>query len=90
MLLWLQLLICLATIGYAGYFLSRYGDIIAKKTGMSASWVGLILLSIATSLPELVTGIFAVTFVNAHWGTGHGHRQPAGQQFIRYRHSVGG
>ncbi|CAH1202058.1 Cation:H+ antiporter [Candidatus Nitrotoga sp. BS] len=65
MLLWLQLLFCLAVIGYAGYFLSRYGDIIAEKTGMSASWVGLILLSTATSLPELVTGISAVTFANA-------------------------
>ena len=65
MLLWLQLLFCLAAIGIAGYFLSRYGDIIAEKTGMSASWVGLILLSTATSLPELVTGISAVTFANA-------------------------
>ena len=61
MLLWLQLLLCLAIIGYAGYYLSRYGDIIADKTGMSASWVGLLLLSTATSLPELVTGISAVT-----------------------------
>ncbi|HNV89261.1 MAG TPA: sodium:calcium antiporter [Methylotenera sp.] len=61
MILWLELLLCLAVIGYAGYFLSRYGDIIAEKTGMSASWVGLILLATATSLPELVTGISAVT-----------------------------
>lgn len=65
MLLWLQILICLVVIGYSGYFLSRYGDIIAEKTGMSASWVGLILLSTATSLPELVTGISAVTVANA-------------------------
>ena len=65
MLLWLQLLICLAVIGYAGYFLSRYGDIIAEKTGMSASWVGLLLLSTATSLPELATGISSVTIANA-------------------------
>jgi len=65
MLLWLQLLICLVTIGYAGYFLSRYGDIIAVKSGISASWIGLILLSTATSLPELVTGISSVTFANA-------------------------
>lgn len=65
MLIWLQLLICLAVIGYAGYFLSRYGDIIAEKSGISASWIGLILLSTATSLPELVTGISAVTFANA-------------------------
>ena len=65
MLLWLQLLLCLAVIGYAGYFLSRNGDIIAEKSGVSASWVGLILLSTATSLPELVTGISAVTFADA-------------------------
>ena len=65
MLLWFQLLLCLSIIGYAGYFLSRYGDIIAEKSGVSASWVGLILLSTATSLPELVTGISAVTFANA-------------------------
>jgi len=65
MVLWLKLLLCLAVIGYAGYFLSRYGDIIAEKSGISASWVGLILLSTATSLPELVTGISAVSFANA-------------------------
>ena len=65
MLLWLQLLLCLAIIAYAGYFLSRYGDIIAEKSGISASWIGLILLSTATSLPELVTGISAVTVAHA-------------------------
>jgi cation:H+ antiporter len=65
MLVWLELWICLAVIGYAGYYLSRYGDIIADKTGMSASWVGLILLSTATSLPELATGISSVSFADA-------------------------
>jgi len=65
MLIWLELLICLTIIGYAGYFLSRYGDIIADKTGMSASWIGLILLSTATSLPELATGVSSVSFANA-------------------------
>jgi cation:H+ antiporter len=62
MLLWLQLLICISIIGFAGYFLSRYGDIIAEKSGLSASWVGLLLLSTATSLPELVTGVSSVSF----------------------------
>lgn len=65
MLLWIQLLLCLGIIGYAGRLLSRYGDIIAEKSGISASWIGLILLSTATSLPELVTGISAVTIANA-------------------------
>ncbi|MGB9092758.1 MAG: sodium:calcium antiporter [Gallionella sp.] len=65
MLIWLELWICLAVIAYAGYYLSRYGDIIADKTGMSASWVGLILLSTATSLPELATGVSSVSFADA-------------------------
>ena len=64
-MLWMQLLLCLAIIGYAGYFLSRFGDIIAEKSGISASWIGLILLSTATSLPELVTGISSVAFADA-------------------------
>ena len=44
----------------AGYHLSRYGDVIAEKTGLSGSWVGLALLATVTSLPELVTGISSV------------------------------
>ncbi len=65
MIIWFKFALCLAVIGYAGYFLSRYGDIIAEKTGMSATWVGLILLSTATSLPELITGISAITLADA-------------------------
>jgi cation:H+ antiporter len=34
-LIWIALLACLAVIGVAGVRLSRYGDIIAEKTGMS-------------------------------------------------------
>jgi cation:H+ antiporter len=51
----------LLVIGIAGYHLSRYGDAIAEKTGMSRSWVGLSLLAIVTSLPELATGVSSVT-----------------------------
>lgn len=60
-LIWLSLAACLAVIGVAGVRLSRYGDIIAEKSGMSRGWVGMILLASVTSLPELVTGISAVT-----------------------------
>jgi cation:H+ antiporter len=58
---WLNFAICIAAIGLAGERLSRYGDVIAEKTGLGRSWVGLILLATVTSLPELVTGISAVT-----------------------------
>ena len=59
--IWLSLLACLAVIGVAGVRLSRYGDVIAEKSGLSRGWVGLILLATVTSLPELVTGVSAVT-----------------------------
>jgi cation:H+ antiporter len=58
---WLLLLACLVVIGVAGVKLSRYGDIIAEKSGLSRGWIGLILLATVTSLPELVTGLSAVT-----------------------------
>jgi cation:H+ antiporter len=45
----------------AGPRLSRYGDIIAEKTGLGGNWVGLVMLATATSLPELATGISSVT-----------------------------
>ncbi|HUX32152.1 MAG TPA: sodium:calcium antiporter [Thiobacillus sp.] len=62
--IWLSLLACLAVIGVAGVRLSRYGDIIAEKSGLSRGWVGLILLATVTSLPELVTGLSAVAVAN--------------------------
>jgi cation:H+ antiporter len=60
-LVWLEFLICVALIGVAGTVLSRYGDVIADKTGLSGTWIGLMLLATVTSLPELVTGVSAVT-----------------------------
>jgi cation:H+ antiporter len=58
---WLQFGLCTVLIGFAGSKLSRYGDVIADKTGLSGTWVGLVLLATVTSLPELVTGVSAVT-----------------------------
>ncbi|HET8710823.1 MAG TPA: hypothetical protein VFM32_05575 [Spongiibacteraceae bacterium] len=65
LLIWIQFAACAALIVYAGAALSRYGDIIADKTGLSGNWVGLILLATVTSLPELATGASAVTVANA-------------------------
>lgn len=63
--IWLQFVLCAALIGVAGYQLSRYGDAIAQRTGLSGSWIGLALLATVTSLPELATGITSVTVANA-------------------------
>jgi cation:H+ antiporter len=59
-LLWLQFALLTAVIVCAGYYLSTYGDVIAEKTGMGRTWVGVILMASVTSLPELITGVSSV------------------------------
>jgi cation:H+ antiporter len=58
---WLEFAVCAALIGMAGPVLTHYGDVIARLTGLSRTWIGLALLATATSLPELFTGISSVT-----------------------------
>ncbi len=53
-----------AAVVLAGIALAKYGDEIAEVTGWGALWVGTILVSIATSLPELITNISAVVIVD--------------------------
>jgi len=65
MLIWAQFLACTVVIVFAGSRLSRYGDVIAEKTGMGRTWIGVILMASATSLPELFTGISSVAIFNS-------------------------
>jgi len=65
MLSLLALAACAAAIGVAGTALSRYGDVIGRRSGMGGSWVGLVLIATVTSLPELATGVSAVTINQA-------------------------
>ena len=44
----------------AGIALARFGDELAEHTGWGHLWVGTILVSVATSLPELFTSVTAV------------------------------
>ncbi len=62
---WLSFLAAGLVIAVAGPALTRYGDIIARLTGLSRSWIGLVLVAAATSLPELFTGISAVAAADA-------------------------
>ncbi len=48
-------------IFFSGSRLARYGDIIAEKTGLGRTWIGVVLMASITSLPELITGISSVT-----------------------------
>ncbi len=49
----------------AGTKLSKYGDLLADLTGLGRIWIGALLLAGATSLPEGLTCISAVTWVDA-------------------------
>lgn len=60
MFLWLQFIVCAGVILISGTYLSKYGDIIAEKTGLGRTWIGVVLMASVTSLPELVTGISSV------------------------------
>jgi cation:H+ antiporter len=62
---WLKFAVCAIMIGAAGPVLTHYSDVIARLTGLSRTWIGLVLLATATSLPELFTGISAVTVADA-------------------------
>ncbi len=62
-ILWIQLGVSAAVILGASLFLVKSADVIAIKTGLGRSFVGVVLLATATSLPELGTGISAVSIV---------------------------
>lgn len=59
---WSQFAVLVTLIAVAGSRLSRYGDIIAEKTGLGGTWIGVVMLATVTSLPELATGVSAVGF----------------------------
>lgn len=62
--LWLSFLICALIIIFAGTKLTRYGDIIAEKTGLGRLWIGAVLIPLATSLPE-ITSSSSAALINA-------------------------
>lgn len=57
----LEFLLCASVIFFAGSKISVYGDQIGKRTGLGQIWIGIVILAMLTSLPELVTNIGAVT-----------------------------
>ncbi|MGP1677765.1 MAG: sodium:calcium antiporter [Burkholderiales bacterium] len=64
-LVWLEFGVCAVLIALAGWRLSLYADVIAEKTGLGGTWIGVVLLASVTSLPELATGVSAVAAANA-------------------------
>lgn len=62
-MVWIEFLLGIVIILFAGTKLARYGDAIAEKTGLGRLWVGLLLLAAITSIPEIVTGVSSVALV---------------------------
>jgi cation:H+ antiporter len=62
-MLWLQFFLAALIIIGAGYKLSQYGDQIAARTGISRTFLGIILFSTVTSLPELTVCITSASVV---------------------------
>lgn len=56
-LLWVQFGVLGAVIFAAGSQVTKYGDVIAEKTGLGRLFIGVVLVATATSLPELFVGI---------------------------------
>jgi cation:H+ antiporter len=61
---WIQFLALTGAVLFAGTNLSKYADIIAEKTGLGRTFIGVVLLASVTSLPELITGVSSVTVFN--------------------------
>lgn len=63
-MVWLQFIICIIIILIAGSKTAQYADIIAEKTRLGRLWVGVLILAMVTSMPELVTSVSSVAVVH--------------------------
>lgn len=64
-MIWVEFILCALLIILTSSQLSKYGDVIAEKTGLGRAWIGAILIAGVTSLPELASGISAVVWLDA-------------------------
>ena len=60
---WLILIAMAVAILITSNFLAKAADVIAEKTGLGRSFIGVVLLATATSLPELGTGLSSILLV---------------------------
>ena len=62
-LLWIQLIVAGGIIVVVAHFMAGAADVIAEKTGLGRSFVGVVMLATATSLPELGLGVSSIVLV---------------------------
>lgn len=59
LILWLKFIICALVVIFSGYRICIYAERIAQLMKVSRTFIGLILLAVVTSLPELAVAISA-------------------------------
>ena len=64
-MVWIKFISCILIIFFSGRKVAKYGDIIAQKTGLGGVWIGVVLIALITSLPELFNGVSAIVLVGA-------------------------
>ena len=64
-MIWLKFALCLTVILLAGTKLAKYGDAIAGKTRLGRIWIGLVLIAVVTTMPELTTGVSSMALVGS-------------------------
>jgi cation:H+ antiporter len=65
LLIWLEFVAALALVWWGGGRLALHGEALGARWGLGTTWVGLVLLATVTSLPELVTGVSAISLAGS-------------------------
>jgi cation:H+ antiporter len=63
LIIWMLFGISLLLVLFGGVRLAYSGDMLAEKTGIGRAWIGLVILSFATTLPEMVTSVSSICLV---------------------------
>lgn len=63
-LLWVQLAAAAGIILFAATFMAGSADVIAIRTGLGRTFIGVVMLATATSLPELGTGVSSIVWLD--------------------------
>ncbi len=69
-MVWLLFIISSATVVVAAIKLAQYGDVIAVRTRLSGMFIGTLLMAGATSLPELLSAVNALSIGSPNLAAG--------------------
>lgn len=64
-IVWAKFLVSAVLVVIGGVKLTRYANVVSDKMNLSKAWVGMILLGLITSLPELAASLASVVLLRA-------------------------